>query len=131
MQEGLTTIVPEDTTFRIYKGRNNPYRIRLFRNGRPLTKAETQEIEKISFHFKNEELTNSIDHPDYWDMTSFVENAQIGFDFGLLTFSASSDSEAEFIVYTDDYPEGKVWSTVSVEVIEDILAGATLIDFIP
>jgi len=128
MQEGLTTIIPEDTTFKIYKGRNNPFRIRLFRNGRPLTLAEMQEITKVSFLYNNVEMTNSLDHASYWDMTSFIANAQVGFDFGLLNFTAGTDTEAEFIVYSADYPVGKVWATVSVEIVEDALSTAPLVD---
>ncbi len=125
----VTDVDPiKEGTITIYKGRNCPYRIRLMLKNRPLTLAQMQAITKITFLYNNEETSNSIDHSEYWDLTTYAANAQVSFDFGLINFTAGTDAEAEFIVYSPEWPLGRIFGTIAVEISEDALSTASLID---
>lgn len=75
-------------------------------------------ITSMSLFFK-EKFYSSDDYADVFDWTTYAASYIVVLKLGMITdIDTGKDANAELIVYSSDYPEGKVWGTLALNVVE-------------
>lgn len=108
----------------VYKGRNCPYTVSLYRENKQLTTTEIAAITKYVVIYDEAYYIDSDTCADCFT----ASGANVIVDLGTVNFAVGTDTAAEFIVYDALHPEGQVIGTIKVTIVDDAIAGGTLVD---
>ena len=108
----------------VYKGRNCPYTVSLYRENKQLTTTEIAAITKYVVVYEEIYYIDSDTCADCFT----ASGANVIVDLGTVNFAVGTDTAAEFIVYDALHPEGQVIGTIKVTIVDDAIAGGTLVD---
>ena len=110
---------------KIYKGHNHPFLQRL-QWDEPFSQAEMAVITKVELKFCDQYI-DSENHPDCFDLTSYIQTSEIGIDIGLIDFPVAED-KAELIVYDSSHPAGRVIIQIDITISDEAIGGSPLAD---
>ncbi len=105
----------------VYKGRDNSLFVQLSQTDEQgvVSKPDlTQGITKVEVLLKGK-FYNSTDYPNAFDWTSEGATGIVGLKLGLIPeLEVVKDTEAEILTYDPANPDGLVWGTIPIQVIE-------------
>jgi hypothetical protein len=101
-----------------YKDRDNTFAIQFIKNGVVLTQSEIEAITKVEL-LHNGNYYNSTNDSSGFDLVTRKADGIIVFKLGEISdIGQGQDENAEIIIYSADYPDGVVWETIDLTVIE-------------
>lgn len=105
----------------VYKGRNNSLFVQLSETDEAgvVTKPDlTQGVTKVEVLLKGK-YYNSTDYPAVFDWASEGAAGVVGMKLGLIPeLEVVKDTQAEIITYDPANPEGLVWGSIPIQVVE-------------
>lgn len=126
------------TLITVYKTRHSPFTVTIFDPITKLAFSETQinAITRAILKYTPSSGatpeyadSNAAGHEDVFTFNDAVAaQGRIVIDVGFINFTAGTDTAAELIIFTSNYPSGFVATTLNLTISEDALDNATLAD---
>jgi len=102
----------------VYLDRNNPISFILKENGSAISSTVMSAISKVEIQYQGLSYT-SASYTSSFDFTTYASTAKIIAYLGTIGLPVGRDYEAELLIYSPTNPEGLVWDTIDLQVIDD------------